>query len=355
MTNSVIDTTLNLWRSGRKTRTSQSGWISSNAPCCSYNGESADTRGRGGLIQNGDSVSYHCFNCGFKTSYTPGRPLTYKFRKLLTWLGADENTVRHLVIEAIRVKEQLEFYSPTTPIIAETETITYEPRALPEEAVSFHSWLEFYELANQHYPTQYVDAVQYANDRSIDLTKYDLYWTPQVEHKLNYRVIVPFTYKNQIVGYTARSVVNGIVPKYYSNHPSDFVFNTDQQSHNNKIVIVTEGAFDAMSIDGVAVLSNECSEKQADVIDSLGKVVIVVPDFDITNKNGKKTWPGATLIDRAIEYGWNVAFPLWSETCKDVNDAVVKYGRLFVLKTILDSSEHNKLKIQLMKRKILNG
>jgi hypothetical protein len=37
-----------------------------------------------------------------------------------------------------------------------------------------------------------------------------------------------------------------------------------------------------------------------------------------------------------------------------VNEAVVKYGRLFVLKTILDSKQTSKLKIELMKKKLYN-
>jgi len=89
-----------------KKKTTPSGWTSFNGVCCPHNGESADTRGRGGLTANPDgSVSYHCFNCNFKASYQPGRHLTFKFRKLLKWLGADDTDIKRLVIEAIRVRE----------------------------------------------------------------------------------------------------------------------------------------------------------------------------------------------------------------------------------------------------------
>ena len=57
-----------------KKKTTPSGWTSFNGVCCPHNGESPDTRGRGGLTANPDgSVSYHCFNCNFKASYQPGR------------------------------------------------------------------------------------------------------------------------------------------------------------------------------------------------------------------------------------------------------------------------------------------
>lgn len=355
MTNSIVDRTIDLWKTGRRVKTAASGWLSADAPCCVHNGESADTRGRGGLIQNGDSVSYHCFNCGFKTSYVPGRPLSYKFRKLLGWFGADDNQVRQLVIEAIRIKEQLEILQPQA--IPEPEPVSFKVRPLPEEAVTFSGLVEFYKLSNSDdYPRQFIDAVQYIGDRAIDMQRYEFYWTPQVEHKLNYRVIVPFKWQGQTIGYTARATIDGIKPKYYTDHEPNFVFNINEQRPENRFVLVTEGPFDAMSIDGVAILGNECSEQQADIIDSLGKEVIVVPDFDMhVNAKGRKVWPGSMLIDQAMEYGWGVAFPVWRENCKDVNDAVVKYGRLFVLKTILDSVEHSRLKIEILKRKIQNG
>ena len=335
-------------------KTSASGWISFNAPCCLHRGESADTRGRGGIITNANGhVSYSCFNCNYKTSFLPGRPISYKFRKLLTWLGADENSIRHLVIKAIQLKDQVDLIQPATP--KEVEEVTFKTRSLPAQAQSFYSLVDQYKLTGS-ITSQALDVIDYVSKRQIDLQQYDFYWTPEVEHKLNYRVIIPFKWKNQIIGYTARAINNVIKPKYYSDSEPNFVFNINEQRQSSKFVIVVEGPFDAMALNGVAVLSNECNEKQADIIDELGREVIVVPDFDIhINNRNKKVWPGSKLIDQAIEYGWSVAFPIWSETCKDVSQAVDQYGKLFTLKTILDSKQHNKLKIELLKRKILNG
>jgi DNA primase len=100
-----------------------------------------------------------------------------------------------------------------------------------------------------------------------------------------------------------------------------------------------------MAIDGVAILSNECNEVQADIIDTLNREVILVPDADRA---------GSRLITNAIDYGWTVSFPVWLETCKDVNEAVVKYGALFVLRTILDARETGRLKIELKRKKLYN-
>jgi len=350
LANQIVDTATSLWSLNRKTKQTSSGWISGNAVCCHHNGESVDTRGRGGIIKNGDeSISYSCFNCNFTANYTAGRPLAYKFRKLLSWLGAEESTIKRLVIEAIRVKEYIELTNPQIEI-KKDNVVNYTVRPLPESARTLYELAGFYELAEwQNVPKNYHSVVDYLFNRKIDIEKYNFYWGDSHEHKLSHRVIIPFYWQDTIIGWTARAIDSAIKPKYYTQHEPNFVFNINNQKSNWRFVIVCEGVFDAMSIDGVAVLGNECSEQQADIIDSLGREVIVVPDFDMDNKK----WPGSKLIDHAMEYGWNVAFPVWSETCKDINEAIVKYGKLFTLKAILDSVETSKLKIQLRKKKYI--
>ena len=157
-------------------------------------------------------------------------------------------------------------------------------------------------------------------------------------YNLHRRIIVPFYYQGNTVGYTARAIADGIKPKYYSSHPADFVFNLDTQQPDWQFVIVCEGPFDAMSIDGVALNGSEINEKQIALIKQLNRRVIVVPDADIA---------GRKMIKQCTELGWEVSFPAWQETCKDINAAVVKYGKLFTLKCILESSIKSKLKIEL--------
>jgi hypothetical protein len=338
MIDSIQQSVLQLLPARKKT--GQNGWTSFNAPCCTHNGETADTRGRGGLKTDAGRVSYHCFNCQFKASYQPGRHLTYKFRKLLTWLGADDNTVRRLVIDAVRLKDLVAPEEISEP----AEEIQFEARALPAEARELNELNAFYLLGNyQSVPAEYYAAVEYAAQRALDIDKYKFYWTPEVAHNLHRRIVIPFYYERQIVGYTARAIVDGIKPKYYSSHPADFVFNLDTQQADWKFVLVCEGPFDAMSVDGVALNGSEVSDQQAELIDRLQREVIVVPDADRA---------GSKLVDRAIELGWTVSFPVWQETCKDVNEAVLKYGKLFVIKSILAARESSKLKIELKKKKL---
>jgi hypothetical protein len=342
----TIQDELRLLLPAKRKTNSTSGWVSFNAPCCHHNGESADTRGRGGLVANADGgVSYHCFNCNFKASYIPGRHLTYKFRKLLSWLGASENEVKRLVIDAIRIKDLV---APETSVEEARLEVEFKPRPLPESAMNFTGWETFYTLgadnpAVTNVPADFHAAVMYTADRGIDMIRYNLMWTPEPQYNLNKRVIIPFTWKNHVIGYTARTFEDYVKPKYFNSHEPNYVFNTDRQLPDAKFVVVVEGPFDAMAIDGVAILSNQCNEHQADIIDSLAREVILVPDRDRA---------GARLVDDALEYGWSVSFPEWEDNIKDVSDAVQRYGKLFVLKSILSAKETNRLKIELKKKKL---
>lgn len=287
---------------------------------------------------NTGSVVWHCFNCNFSTIYTPGQHLNYKFRKLLSWMGMGENEIRWLVIEAIRIKDS------DTSASVKKEKFEYTPTvySLPADATNVLESLDS-------------SALEFLLERNVSPYEYDFYTSQQTEFNLNRRLIIPCTWQKNILGYTARAWDKTVSKKYHAQYDKSFVFNMDRQQPDWKFVLVTEGPFDAMSVHGVSVLGNECNLTQIDLIDSLGREVIVVPDFDVAYKNKQKVWAGAQLIEQALEYGWSVSFPVWAETCKDANEAVAKYGRLFVIKSILQAKEHSRLKIEIKKRTWFNN
>jgi DNA primase len=133
-------------------------------------------------------------------------------------------------------------------------------------------------------------------------------------------------------------------PKYISNSQPGYVFGTDLQHADWTHVIVVEGIFDALCISGLAVMHSTISDEQARLIRSLGREIIVVPDQDL---------PGIELIDRAVELGYSVSIPGWPDHIKDVNDAVIEYGRLGTLLTIMQAKEKSKIKIEIAKRNLV--
>ena len=340
LSNIIQDTVLQYWQGKRNAK----GWFVNNAVCCIHNGETVDTRNRGGVIVNTDnSISYSCFNCNFSTRYTPGFPMGHKFRKLLKWLNVDDLEIQRLVIESIREKEQMEMLGLIAPSIqADIVNINFTPEPLPEDSMSFMQMAEWNELKGDWSNSKQLSAaVEYVYARKINLNKYEFYLTSTKEQQLNTRVIVPFYWKGQLIGYSARAMSDDVSAKYVTRVDNGFVFNIDKQQKNWQFVIVCEGLFDAMSIDGVAVMHSSVTATQVNIIESLNKEIIVVPDWNHS---------GQDLIDAALDNGWGVSFPVWAETCIDINDAVVKYGKLFALKAIVDAVEHNPLKIKLLRK-----
>jgi hypothetical protein len=54
-----------------------------------------------------------------------------------------------------------------------------------------------------------------------------------------------------------------------------------------------------------------------------------------------------------VELGWAVSMPPWPADIKDVNDSVMRYGRLATVLTIFENRETSKIKIEIRKKKIV--
>ena len=309
-------------------KSTPSGWISGNCPMCIQNGENADTRSRGGFFFDEGTFQYNCFNCGFKTGWSNGRQVTGKLRSLLKTFGADESDIQRVNLELMREDELQSLHKRTTEKV-ETVKIDWKEVQLPPNAKSILDLVSI--------DSKIEEALQYLASRKLD-TLANWYYS-DFKHFAD-RIILPFYYKNVVVGYTARwigDVPNKETPKYFLQQQKDYVFNLDAQ-HERHYVIVTEGQFDALVTGGVAIANNICSRRQADIIDSLNKEVIVCPDRDE---------PGQKLVQRAIERGWGVSFPPW-EDCKDCVDAQQQYGRMFTVRSILDNVHTSPTKIRVL-------
>jgi hypothetical protein len=316
-----------------RAKSSPSGWTSFNAPCCHHRGHKLDTRKRGGLRFD-HGIVFNCFNCKYTASWQPGRPLTEKFKSLCRWLGAGEDTINAMIFEALKT-EAPEYVHEVTEAKAK-----FTEKELPPDARPINEWVNSNDL--ESVAEQLEPVISYLVGRGFDPMSNRFYWTP--EPGFSDRVILPYFFEGKIVGNTARKIKKGM-PKYVSDQHPHFVFNTDEQKDDNKYVFVVEGQFDAYSIDGVGLLTNEVNEQQARIINSLGKKVIVIPDQDL---------PGLMLIKHAIEYNWSVAFPNWDNDVKDAAEAVSRYGKLFVIVDAIKTAQDGEIKITVAKNNLEN-
>ena len=275
---------------GKRKQTS-SGWLSVNAPCCIHRGESVDRRMRGGIKSSPNgSFSWHCFNCGYTASFVLGRNLTFKARKLLEWMNVPQEEIDRINLESLKHKSIEGLLGERQEIVNKLQNIEFEDRDLPSDTQPLNEIAE-----------------EYLRRRCIALDYPFLYKTMPRPG-----IVIPFTHDNQVVGHTTR-FLDDRTPKYIQDIQHGYVFGTDLQGADWQIAIVVEGVFDALSINGLAVLHAEINDAQVRLIRSLGRDVIVVPDQDEA---------GMKLVDRAVELGWAVSIPEWPAGVKDVNDAM---------------------------------
>jgi hypothetical protein len=314
-----------------KRKSTPSGWTSFNAPCCVHNGERADTRGRAGIMFKEDGFQYHCFNCNFKAGWTPGKLLSKNTKSLFSWLGVPDSELQKLALHALQLKED-------QPVTKVEINLTLKEITLPEMTMSLVEWAK--EDLPKDVQEQLLAIYNYLLGRGMDIDWYNWSWSYAPGYRD--RLLIPFYQDGKVVGYTGRKITDG-KPKYLTHSQPGYVFNIDRQTVDRKYVLVMEGQFDAIAVDGCAISHNEPSDAQIMRLNSLGREVIVVPDRDK---------PGAKMIETAIEQGWTVSMPDWGDGIKDVADAVKKFGRVYTLFTILHYKETNEIKKQLLKKKL---
>jgi hypothetical protein len=314
-----------------KRKSSPQGWLSFNAVCCTHNNQSQDKRQRGGIKVTEQGWSYHCFNCSYTASFVLGRTVSFKAKRLLSWLGVPDNEIEMLNLESLRHRNIHGILEDRQRTFNALSAIEFE------EADDFPP---FCEVVTPEFPAYW----DYIRRRGVpeDFPIMTAIKTDGI-HWVRPFVLVPFTYDNKVIGWTAR-FMDDKQPKYINHSQPGYVFGTDLQHADWQHVLVMEGIFDALSIGGLAVMHNTISDAQARLIRSLGREVTVVPDQDTA---------GVELIDRAVELGWAVSIPEWPEGCKDVNDAVIKLGRLGALLTIMAFRETSKIKIELRKKQLV--
>jgi len=315
-----------------------SNGININCPMCISRGEARpDTKFRCGLrFFPGGSIAINCFNCHLSTRWSPGLLLNANIRSFLINLGIDSAQVKQVVMNALWLARNAE-----TQFVSESPIFLpqFPEVKLPDRAKTISEWAQTGESS-----LDFLEVAQYLISRGDDVfNASDYYWTPDIKHSMNRRVILPFIHKEKIVGYSGRIIDEGFKgPKYYSDVPAHYLFNNSMIERPRKFIILVEGVFDALAIEGVATQGAKLSEQQAYWLKESGKQIIVLPDRDAA---------GQKLIDLALQHDWMVSLPMWDSGIKDANDAVKTYGKLYTVRTIIDSATNNKLKINLARKR----
>lgn len=323
----------------RSSRTANSGWTIFNGSCCVHRGaKRPDTKKRAGVrYSDAGGVIYSCFNCGAKAVWQPGSRLSSRWKQILEWMSIPVDELKRIEFDAWRFRSEEVVVQEEQ---AKSVALSFTPKELPVKARPFSFWIE-----EGCEDPNFLDCATYVLNRSPSIYDgYEYFWTPEKSKAMNRRVIIPFYWKEELVGWTGRTV-DRFGERYHKEIASDYIFNTDRIKRNDKYIIITEGPFDAIASNGVATLGDNITQKQKLWLAAQPQKKIVVPDRE---KMGGK------LVDTALEMGWSVSLPLWPEDVKDAADANRKHGKLYTIKSILENTTDNSLKIRTWRQIILN-
>ena len=270
---------------------------------------------------------YHCFNCGYIAGWEPTSMFGRKVRDLLHWMNVDDKTISELSFKAAQTVEL------DKPIILKPTKTEYKKHDLPEGSKPISKWIDE-GCQDEHL----AKVIAYVDSRGFELDDYEWHWTPETEQRLNEKLIIPCKWHHEDIGYISRSIKPNSKIRYLNHFDSDYVFNTDAVKWEHKYLLVVEGVLDAVAVNGVALLSNQLTEEKVNIINRMGKQVILVPDRDES---------GMKLAHEALERGWNISWPAWEDDVKDSGDALQRYGRLYTLMSIIEGIEENNIKSEL--------
>jgi DNA primase len=176
----------------------------------------------------------------------------------------------------------------------------------------------------------------------VDFAKYGLMISTTTKPRdiWHGRVIIPiYNRSNQVIFYQGRSFTGAERRWESPSAPKTNVLfgyhNIDD--HSKDYVIVCEGTFDAMCIDGVAILGSEFTSFHVRALNGTHKQKIVVPQRD------KR---GYAMAMQALEHGYSLSFPDIGGA-QDINDAVIQYGRLYTERQIVSKATTSKYEAQL--------
>ena len=269
------------------------------------------------------TVGFNCFNCGHVAKYNPAEHphLSDNMKQVMDDFMIPESEYQKAVLSALK-------YHPGK---SEDEVQISKEKLEPDEL----------ELPSIFYPLKGADnswaelARYYLEERGFDPDAYPYMLAQKTTDKRLKkwfgRVIIPIYKKDKLIFYTGRDLTGNKMKKYETPAVSKdlVIYGYDKLFTDfDKPLYVMEGFFDAYLLDGCAIFGNTIGESKVKILNRSKRKKVYIPDRLGDGKRG--------AMD-ALDEGWAISTPNIGN-CKDINDAVLKYGKLYVLKTLAENT-----------------
>lgn len=323
------------------------GWYSIRCLVCNDH----KYKKRGGWKFEDNKVAYNCFNCGAKAVYDSATgQVSDAMKSILQAYQVPEDDINKLVLEGLKKSRRV---IHTTTEELESRVVKRKTKLkileLPDHFVKLT------EAAKTPWGKVAIEHLR--EERNIAETSYPFYIslsTRAEDKKWLARLIIPYYKGDKLIFYQGRDLTeNKKRLKYLSpdvGRSAIFYGYDNIETHSLEPLYVAEGFFDAHPINGAAILSNTMSKEHIEVLQKCPRKKVVIPD---------KRGDGHKLALQALKLGWSISIPDIGE-CKDISEAIVKYGKLYVMKSIVENTcsgflAQTKIQLLLQKGKDRNG
>lgn len=301
------------------------GWYPVLCKVCNDHGRKGP---RAAFKFEGDAVAYHCFNCGpdMNTVYDPDEysNMPKKMKKVLRDFGIPDTEWQEVVFSNLGKQGK----SPDIELKI-AKKIEPEEIKLPEE---------FYLLADAAEDDKWAEVARWylTEERGVDPDSYPFMLVKKSDDpfmkKWHGRLVIPAYKDGKLIFFQGRDLTGKKMKKYESPAvPKDKVlYGYDKLfNHSDAPLYIIEGFFDAHAVDGVAILGNTITEAQIAQLNRSPRKKVYIPD---------RSGDGQQTAEQALDLGWSISTPDVGQSVKDMSDAVHKYGKMYVLKTIADNT-----------------
>lgn len=276
-----------------------------------------DQKGRGGFKFDDEYCGYSCYNCSSKFRYEEGTgKISRNARQVLEAFGITKDD-----LSAIR---SAMFSAPPEEGEISLEDLKKVKLHTPEVALPESS----YPIGADHHEELQLVVAEYLEKRKIDPIGVNAHFS--LNPKFLRRVIIPYMREGKVIYWQARAIDNDTKPRYL-NSPAgrdavmygyDRLFTFDPTP-----LFITEGVFDAISINGICILGSSLNAAKIEVLKRCRRRVIFVIDRDKT---------GGELGKAVLENGWELTFV--DRRAADANESVRMFGLPFTIYSLLKNA-----------------
>ena len=306
-------------------RTSAKGWAPVLCRVCNDHGKKGM---RSGFKFEDGGFGYNCFNCGIGAQFSTNSTdmPSDDMKTICAAFGIPDDFISALELQVIHNRTNGNEVGKR--VFDRSKTSGAKVLEMPQY------FMPLKDLPADD-PIRELAELHLTEDRRMTADDYPFYVAKRTDdpesRKWANRLIIPeYNHNNQLIFWQGRDLIGTASRKYLSvDTEREGVMYGMHEIYNrtNAPLFVTEGIVDAWHVKGCATLGRQLTPTMISLLNSSTREKVIIPD---------RMGDGRDLAMQGLRQGWKIATPDLGQ-CKDITEAVVKYGKLYVIKNIMEN------------------